>query len=134
MQIFRVIAALALVVQSAAWAAEPKTVEELAVIDQAETARLDKTTVQSGGDQTRFDVSVAWRDPAQRPEGAAATRVVRYVANCKARTLALAMVVTSDQYGRMLKRYLVPPGTGDYTAPPAGSQEAGWMAQACGRN
>ncbi len=131
MKIFSALVAMSCVLNTAAWAADPKTVEELAVIGQAESARLDKSTIVSRGDQIRFDVSVAWRDPAQRPEGAAATRVVRYVANCKDKTLSLAMVETSDQDGRTLKRYLVPPGTGEYAAPQAGSLEAGWLSQAC---
>ena len=137
MKIFNAIAAFAFMMGTAVWADEaktaaaPKTVEELAIIGPGEIARLDKTTILSRGHETRFDVNVAWRDPAQRPEAAAATRVVRYVANCKDTTLALAMVVTSDQNGRTLKRYLVPPGGADYAVPQAGSQEAGWMAQAC---
>lgn len=134
MKIFSAIAVMACMVNATAWAADPKTVEELAVIGPAETARLDKTTVLSRGDQTRFDVNVAWRDPAQRPEGAEATRVVRYVANCKDKTLALALVETSDQNGRTLKRYLVPPGSAEYAAPQPQSQQEGWLAQACQRN
>ncbi|MEO8165494.1 MAG: hypothetical protein ABI619_08855 [Betaproteobacteria bacterium] len=122
---------LTIVAHATAWAADPSTVEELAVIRESEVARLDKTSILSRGDEARFDVGVAWRDPSQKPQGEPVTRVVRYVAHCKDKTLAPAMVVTYDEYGRTLKRYLVPPGSGEYSAPQAGSQESGWVEQAC---
>lgn len=125
---------LALVGQTTAAAAEPKTVEELAVIRTFEVSRLDKLGIQRLGDDIRFDVDVAWRDPAQRPQGEPATRVVRYVGKCKDKTLALASVVTSDEHGRAIKRYLVPPGGAEFSRPPAGSPEAEWIEQACLRN
>jgi hypothetical protein len=125
---------LALVAQSAAFAAEPKTVEELAVIRDFEVARLDKLSIRSLGDNARFEVGVAWRDPAQRPQGEPATRVVRYFAQCKDKMLALDSVATSDEHGKPVKSYLVPPGSAEFWRPPAGSREAGWIEQACGRN
>jgi hypothetical protein len=119
---------------SVALAAEPKTVEELAVISDLETARLDPLSIRRFGDDARFDVGVGWRDPARRPPGEAATRVVQYVAKCKDGTLALASVSTSDEQGRPLKRYLVPPGSADAIRPPPDSQEAAWLEKVCSRN
>lgn len=126
--------AFAVLASSAALAADPKTVEELAVISDLETARLDPLSIRRLGDDARFDVGVAWRDPARRPRGEAATRVVQYVAHCNDGTLALASVSTSDEQGRPLKRYLVPPGSADPFQPPPGSQEAAWIGKVCGRN
>ncbi len=122
----------ALVAPPSALAADPKTVEEVAVIRDAEVARLDRLSIRKAGDEARFDVDVAWRDPVQRPEGESATRVIQYAAKCKDLTLALASVSTSDAQGRPLKKYLVPPGTAEFSRPADGSREAGWIEQACG--
>ncbi|CAN0511127.1 unnamed protein product, partial [Phaeothamnion confervicola] len=116
-----------LVAPFTALAADPKTVEELAVVRDAEVARLDRLSMRKSGDDARFDIDVAWRDPAQRPEGEPATRVIRYAAKCKDLTLALASISTSDPQGRPLKIYLVPPGTAEFSRPADGSREAGWI-------
>lgn len=107
------------------------TVETLSKIAVDETASLDAQSIQVRGDLTRFDVKVAWRDPAQRPAGAPAKRVIRYVAQCPRKMLTVSAVATLDDNGRMLKSYMVPPGTADFSAPVEGSREAGWLAAAC---
>ena len=118
----------------AASAAPPATVEELAVVHEFEAAKLDKSGIQRAGDDVRFDVTVTRRDPAGRAQGEAASREMRYLGRCQDKTLALSSVITSDEHGRPIKRYLVPPGSAEFTRAPAGSQEAGWIEQACGRN
>jgi hypothetical protein len=120
---------LAATLCGAAQAADP--VESLASIDEGESASLDRQSIQAQGGLTRFDVRVAWRDPAQRPAGAAASRIVRYVAQCGQGTLALAAVATLDTEGRMMKSYVVPPGGSEFAAPAAGSREADWIQAAC---
>lgn len=122
----------ALVAPPTALAADPKTVEEVAVIRDAEVARLDRLSIRKAGDDARFDVGVAWRDPSLRPEGEPATRVIRYAAKCKDLTLALASVSISDPQGRLLKKYLVPPGSAEFSRPADGSRGAEWIEQACG--
>jgi len=124
----------ALAAQPAAAAAAPASVEELAVIQGFESAQLDKLGIQRAGDDFRFDVIVARRDPAQRTQGEPASREVRYLGRCKDKALALSSVTTNDEYGKPIKRYLVPPGSAEFSPPPAGSQAAEWITQACGRN
>lgn len=107
------------------------TAESLANIGEAETAVFDAQSVQTRNEGTRFDVRVTWRDADKRPAGAAASRVIRYVARCEQRAIAVAAVATLDANGKMLKSYVLPPGGSDFSAPPEGSREAGWLAAAC---
>lgn len=107
------------------------TAESLATIGEQESAHLDLQSAQARGELTRFDVRVAWRDPAQRPAGAAASRIVRYVARCGPGTLALAAVATVDADGRMTKSYVIPPGGAEFEVPAPGSREAEWLKAAC---
>ena len=118
----------------AAQTAAAATVEELAVVHEFEVAKLDRLGIQRAGDDVRFDVTVTRPDQAGRAQGEAASREVRYLGRCQDKTLALSSVTTSDEHGRPIKRYLVPPGSADFMRAPAGSQEAGWIEQACGRN
>ena len=119
----------AFAVQAAA--ATPATVDELAVIRSFETAKLDKAGLRRAGDDVRFDVTVTRRDPAQRPQGEPASRQLRYLGKCKERNLRLSSVTTHDEYGKMIKHYVVPPGSAEFSSPPAGSPAAEWIAQAC---
>jgi len=123
-----------LALHAAATAAAPSTVEELAAIGAAEEAKLDKLGIVRSGDGVRFDVAVTRRDSAQRPQGEPAARTVRYLGRCATKTLALSSVTTSDEYGKALKRYLVPPGGAQFSPPQPGSREAQWLDQACAVN
>jgi hypothetical protein len=133
MKFWIALAGSVLAAQTAA-AAPPATVEELAVVNEFEAAKLDRLGIQRAGDDVRFDVTVTRRDPARRAQGEAASREVRYLGRCRDKTLALSSVTTSDEHGRPIKRYLVPPGSAEFSPAPAGSQEAGWIEQACERN
>jgi hypothetical protein len=115
----------------AAAAPAAPSAESLATIGEAEVASLDANSIQSRGGVQRFDVRVSWRDAQKRPAGAAASRVVRYLARCEQGTMALAAVATLDDNGRMLKSHVVPPGGAEYAAPVAGSREAHWLQDAC---
>jgi len=134
MKFWIALVASALAAQTQATAAAPATVEDLAVVQEFESAKLDKLGIQRAGDDVRFDVTVTRRDPARRAQGEAVSREVRYLGRCQDKTLALSSVTTSDEYGKPIKRYLVPPGSAEFSPAPAGSQAAEWIAQACGRN
>ena len=125
------LAIIAMVAMFAAASHGADVVEALASISADETASLDAQSIQVRGDLTRFDVKVAWRDPAQRPAGTPANRIIRYVAQCTRKVLMVSAVATRDESGRMLKSYVVPPGAADFSAPAEGSREAGWLAAAC---
>jgi hypothetical protein len=112
-------------------AQESGTIEELAIIRDFEVAQIDRQTVRIVGEEARADVRVTWRDPGQRPPDAPASRVIRYIWKCKDQTIGLAAVTTIDQYGKMIKRHVIPPGSWDFVPPKKGSQEERWFKELC---
>ena len=105
--------------------------EAMAAIKQGEIGRLERDTIGSYGDLTRFDVSVVWDSAAAaRPEGYMGRRL-RYVADCKARTLTLGAVSVFDASGRLMKTMVLPPGAVDPAAPAEGSVESKWLREVC---
>lgn len=106
--------------------------EDFAVIEQGERVSFDSQSVRTLGELTRFEIAIRAKAASERPVGSAALRQVRYVAKCAAGEMALASVILVDGNGRVLKNMVVPPGAGEYQKPAAGSQEAAWMAKACG--
>jgi hypothetical protein len=133
MKLWMAFVGLGLAAQPAVMVATPPTVEELAIIGASDEAKLDMLGIRREGDDVRFDVAVTRRDPAQSAKGEPASREVRYLGRCNDKALALSSVTTSDEYGKPIKRYLVPPGSAEFSRPPAGSQQAEWIEQACGR-
>jgi len=115
-----------------AGAQEDYSVQSLATITEAHHAFFSSASVRQVGGITHFEVRVTWMEPEKRPQGAPATRYVRYLANCPEGTLAVAGVVLQDEVGRMLKNVIVPPGAWEYAKPAPGSREAEWMKRACG--
>jgi len=112
-------------------AEEAQTAETLAEVRDFEVASLDSQSIEARDDTVRFEVVVKWRDPEQRPPGAAASRVIRYVAKCGEKTLGVVAAATIDQNGRMLKSYVIPPGGTDFLPTKEGSREAQWLGQVC---
>ncbi|HWQ37962.1 MAG TPA: surface-adhesin E family protein [Burkholderiales bacterium] len=108
------------------------TIESLAAIADHHRAQFDSESIRRQGDFARFEVRVTWKDPEQRPTGAPASRVVRFLADCAQGLLALAAVSLYDESGRLLKNAIVPPGSWEYSKPEAGSREARWLQSACG--
>jgi len=105
--------------------------EAMAVIKNGEIGRLERGTIGAYGDLTRFDVSIVWDSAASaRPEGYMARRV-RYVADCKTRTLVLGAVSVFDSSGRLIKTMILPPGAVEPAAPAEGSVESRWMREVC---
>jgi len=128
----RIVCALLLVLLAgASGAADPDTAETLAQVRDFEVASLDTRSIEIRDGTARFEVRVQWRDPAQRPPQAAASRVIRYAARCADKTLGVIAVATLDQNGRMLKSFVIPPGGTDFLPAADGSREAQWLGQAC---
>src|SRR5688572_7812635 len=103
-------------------AAEAYTVESLSEIRESETATMDSQSILVRGAEAGFEVRVEWRDPAQRPDGAPAARVIRYVAKCPDRTIGVAAVTILAPDGRILRRHLIPPGGADFSPVQEGSR------------
>lgn len=112
-------------------AEDAQTAETLAEVRDFEVASLDRQSIEARDDTVRFEVVVKWRDPEQRPPGAAASRVIRYVAKCGEKTLGVVAAAVIDQNGRMLKSYVIPPGGTDFLPAKEGSREAQWFGQVC---
>ncbi len=124
-------AALPLIMAPAVWAQDESTPEGMAVIKEGEVGRLDRDSVREFGQQMRFEVSIRWGDTgAPKPEGHM-TRIVRYVADCKAGTVLLVAVAVIDGSGARVKTLLSPPGAADPVAPAAGSLQARWLKDVC---
>lgn len=107
------------------------TAEAASRIGEEHVTSLQRGTVARFGELRRFEIRVAWKEPSQRPEAEAPLRVVRYLARCESREMALAAVAVFDTSGRMIKSFGVPPGAWDYTKPLEGSAEAEALDSAC---
>jgi hypothetical protein len=122
---------LPLIMPPAVWAQDENSPEGMAAIKEGEVGRLDRDSVREFGQQMRFEVSIRWGDTgAPKPE-AHMTRVVRYVADCKAGSLLLVAVAVIDGSGSRVKTMLSPPGAADPVVPEAGSPQARWLKDVC---
>ena len=122
---------IALMVGASVYARDTDTIEQLAEVRDFEVARIDKATVKTLGGETRVDVHVTWRDLGQRPPDAPASRVLRYIVKCKDQTIGLAAVTTIDQNGKMIKRFVTPPGSLDFVPAKKGAHEERWVKEVC---
>lgn len=107
------------------------TIEAAARVDARSVSRLQRDTVARFGELLRFEVRLDWRNAEQRPDTEAPIRIVRYLARCTDRQMALAAVAVFDNSGRLVKSFGVPPGAWEYTQPAAGSAEVQWLETAC---
>jgi hypothetical protein len=124
-------ALLALIAITPAWAQDENTPEGMATIKPGEVAGLDRDTIRDFGPSRTFEASIVWGDTgAPRPDGYL-RRNVRYVADCKAGTLAVAAVAVIDTTGARVKTMISPPGAVDPAAPAAGSAQARWLQEVC---
>jgi hypothetical protein len=122
---------LLLCLASAGAHAEYPSIEDAAAITDAHTVRLERDSIARQADLVRFDVWVGWKDPATRPQGEAARKVVRYLARCQDGTLAVSSVATFPTAGQPGKTYGIAPGGWDFEPPAAGSPGADWLKRVC---
>ena len=111
--------------------ADENTPEGQAAVKPGEAVRFDSTSIADYGGLRRFEVRVAWGDGGQPAPPDHRTRKVRYVADCKANTLAVAAVAVFERSGMLVKTLLTPPGAAEPQAPAPGSQEERWLREAC---
>jgi hypothetical protein len=131
MRAFLGTAALALLAITPVQAQDENTPEAMAAIKPGEVAGLDRDTIRDFGQTRTFEASIVWGDTgAPRPEGYL-RRNVRYLADCRAGTLAVAAVAVIDTTGARVKTMISPPGAVDPVAPEAGSPQARWLQEAC---
>ena len=72
------------------------TIEAASKIGGQHVTRLQRDSVTRFGELLRFEVRVAWKNPEERPENEAPLRVVRYLAKCASKELAVVVRRTSD--------------------------------------
>ncbi|MBK8019268.1 MAG: hypothetical protein JNL33_02765 [Betaproteobacteria bacterium] len=126
--------ALAMTLVSGQSIADPQyydTIEAASKIGGKHVTRLQRDSVTRFGELLRFEVRVAWKNPEERPENEAPLRVVRYLAKCESKELAVAAVAVFDTSSRVVKSFGVPPGAWDYASPDPGSPQEEWLASAC---
>ncbi|MEO8037303.1 MAG: hypothetical protein ABI794_00960 [Betaproteobacteria bacterium] len=111
--------------------AEFATIEEAASVTADNVTRFesDSPSVQSG--RVRFDVTVAWKDGVVRPQGAPPRKIIRYLAKCADKMLALSSVAVYGISGETEKMYGIAPGGWDFAVPEDDSLEAQWLKKAC---
>jgi len=111
--------------------AQDEDPEIQAKIRSGEVAHLDRDSIGEYGATRRFDVDIGWDDAAGQRPANHKTRKVRYVADCKAATLTIAVVGVFDRTGLLEKRMIVPPGASDPIKPETGSPQAKWLRDVC---
>ena len=126
--------ALAMTLASGQGIADPQyydSIEAASKIGGQHVTRLQRDSVTRFGELLRFEVRVAWKNPEERPENEAPLRVIRYLARCASKELAVAAVAVFDTSSRVVKNFGVPPGAWDYSSPEPGSPQEEWLASAC---
>ncbi|MFO1319136.1 MAG: hypothetical protein U1F52_05940 [Burkholderiales bacterium] len=106
-------------------------IEAASHITAQHETRFERDSVSRSGDWIRFDVKVGWRTPDERPETEAPLRIVRYLARCETKEIAVSGVAVFDTSRRIVKSFGVPPGGWDFVHPDGASVERQWIDKAC---
>jgi len=127
------IAALGLTFTGHAFAEEQyyTNIEDAARISEDHLWRFEADSVTRQGDMVRFDVKAGWKTLEARPQTEAPGRVIRFLARCESKELALMAVAVLDNSRRMVKTFGIAPGGWDWLAPVKGSPEAQLLDKAC---
>lgn len=107
------------------------TIESAALITEAHSTKLDRDSAQRHGDMIRFDVRLGWKNPEARPETEAPVRLVRYLARCEDKQLAVSAVAIIDGQNRIVRNFGIAPGGWDFLSPAAASPEGGFLERIC---
>ncbi len=107
------------------------TIEDAARITEAHSTKLDRDSAHRHGDMIRFDVRLGWKNPDTRPETEAPTRMVRYLAKCDDKLLAVSAVAIIDGQNRIVRNFGIAPGGWDFLPPVSASPEAGFLERIC---
>lgn len=127
------LAALALAPTGAALAEEQyyTNIEDAALIREEHVWRFESDSVTRQADMVRFDVKAGWKSPEARPATEAPGRVIRYLARCESKELALMAVAVLDTSRRVVKTFGIAPGGWDWALPAKGTTEADLLDKAC---
>lgn len=107
------------------------TIEDAARITEAHSTKLDRDSAQRHGDMIRFDVRLGWKNAEARPENEAPTRLIRYLAKCDDKQLAVSAVAIIDGQNRIVRNFGIAPGGWDFLPPAAATPEAGFLERIC---
>jgi hypothetical protein len=127
------LAAVALASTGAALAEEQyyTTIEDAGLIREEHLWKLESDSVTRQADMVRFDVKAGWKTPQSRPATEAPGRVLRYLARCESKELALMAVAVLDNNRRVVKTFGIAPGGWDWSLPEKGTAEAELLDKAC---
>lgn len=128
------LAAFGLVFTGPATAVEEQyytNIEDAARLKEDHLWRFESDSVTRQGDMVRFDVKAGWKTPEARPETEAPGRVIRFLARCESKELALMAVAVLDNSRRVVKTFGIAPGGWDWMSPEKGSTEAQFVDKAC---
>jgi hypothetical protein len=107
------------------------SIEDAARITEAHATKLDRDSAQRFGEMIRFDVKVGWKNPEVRPETEAPYRIVRYLAKCEDKQLAVSAVAVIDGASRIVKNFGIAPGGWDFLTPEKASAESQFLERVC---
>jgi len=107
------------------------SIEDAALIRDEHLWRFESDSVTRQADMVRFDVKAGWKSPEARPATEAPGRVIRFLARCESKELALMAVAVLDNSRRVVKTFGIAPGGWDWALPASGTAEAEFLAKAC---
>lgn len=107
------------------------SIEDAARLTDQHDTRLLTDTVQRQSGMLRFDVNAGWKHPEQRPETEAPRRILRYLARCEQKELAIMNVAVYDTSLRIAKSFGIAPGGWDFAKPESGTAEARFLEKVC---
>jgi hypothetical protein len=122
---------LGLASAGAAMAQTYPDIEAAAVITDRHVTQFDKDTIGRYGGYMVFNVRIGWKGPDERPDTEPSVRVMKFLARCDAKELAVASVAVFDKQQMLVKSFGIAPGGWDWEAPAQDSERFGWMKRVC---
>lgn len=130
----RSIACLAGLLAAGLASAEPfvyPSIEDAAKLTDQHALKFERDSISRQGDMLRFDLKAGWKNPEERPADEAPRRILRFLARCEAKELAIMGVAVFDLNGQVVKSYGIAPGGWDFVAPAKDSIEGQYLAKVC---
>lgn len=107
------------------------TIEDAAKLTEKHALKFERDSVTRQGDMVRFDLKAGWKNPEERPENESPRRILRFLARCEAKELAIMGVAVFDLNGQVVKSYGIAPGGWDFAMPAKDSIEATYLKKVC---
>jgi hypothetical protein len=109
------------------------TIEDAARLTELNEVKFRSDSVTRQQNMVRFDLEVSWKNPATRPETEAPGRIMRYLAKCDSKEVAVMAVAVFDNTRRLVKSFGIAPGGWDFMTPATDTTEGQSMVKACAK-